>query len=98
MLDCVTVLTRLTLDRITGFTSLLRHDAGDSEDGQEQGDGDGSDDEAHEGDHEGFDQGGGGADGVLELFFEIDRDAVAGKAELAGFFAGAEHLDDAGGD
>ena len=89
---------------MAGFSSGLSisgsvgHDAGDAEDGQEQGDGDGADDYSHEGDHQGFDQGGGGTNGILELLFEIDRDAVAGEAEFAAFFAGAEHLDNAGGD
>lgn len=76
----------------------MADDGGDSEYGEQERDGYGSDDAAHEDDHEGLDEGGAGADGVLELFFEKDGDAVTDHADLAGLFAGAEHLEDAGAD
>ena len=66
----------------------MGHDAGDSEDRQEQRDCDSTNNDAHYDNHQGFYEGGCGFDGVLEFLFIEDRDFVADLSKLAALFAG----------
>jgi len=76
----------------------MRHDAGNTEDGQQQRDGNRPNNDPHQQNHQRLNEAGGRADGVFEFFVEKNRYFVANLCDLSGFFAGAKHLDDARGD
>src|SRR5665213_2941888 len=74
--------------------ALLRHDLAELEDWEDDTGGDEADDAAHEDNHERLDHRRRALDDGLEFAGVIFADFVEDFAELAGLFAGADHLDD----